>query len=494
MPGHKTRCKRSGQGLPDMACGWRRQWHRGNSMWDRYATLDFVTGIAQQIDISQLINVLYVNKRLLERYDIAIIGGGILGTCISYWISSLFDTNLCLLEKEPDVAMHASGRNTGVVHSPFYIHPGTRKVLTKASVLSHNMWEHLAKSRSVPWKKTGVLELALDEKQHGKLEKYMKWGERNGIPPNSLNLLDAQQVSDIEPNIRCHSAIHCGCEVSTDFGHLTKTLRHMSANNGTNFLLGTNVTDINRKGCQISLKDGPDICADFVINCAGGNSLDVARMFGLAMQYSDLHFRGEYWVADSGHKDLVGSTVYTVAEFEKYPFLDPHWIKRADGRTEVGPNAVPVPSPETYSGYLGDVATSVAKLGEILTGNALKLFYDPEFLSLISREWLSSISKTAMIDRVRRFIPHIKPEFFPSRGTAGIRSPVITPEGKFLPDVMEIEDECSFHIVNYNSPGATGAPAYSAFVVNRLYEAGFLGSMGSPKDVMWDFADTINQY
>ena len=126
---------------------------------------------------------------------------------------------------------------------------------------------------------------------------------------------------------------------------------------------------------------------------------------GVAKEYSDLHFRGEYWVADPRYRDLVKSTIYTVAEFKGYPFLDPHWIKKADGETEIGPNAVPVPSPDTYEGYLGDISTSISKLKEIVTGNALKLLSDSEFLKMVSREWMSSLSKTAMVHRVQKFIP-----------------------------------------------------------------------------------------
>ncbi len=81
----------------------------------------------------------------MSKYDIAIIGGGILGTSISYWVSSLFDVNLCVIEKESDVAMHASSRNTGVVHSPFYLDPKTKKVLAKSALISYDMWEILAK-------------------------------------------------------------------------------------------------------------------------------------------------------------------------------------------------------------------------------------------------------------------------------------------------------------------------------------------------------------
>ncbi|MCH8860042.1 MAG: nucleotidyltransferase domain-containing protein [Thaumarchaeota archaeon] len=148
---------------------------------------------------------------------------------------------------------------------------------------------------------------------------------------------------------------------------------------------------------------------------------------------------------------------------------------------------------KSYSGYMGDISTSISKLKEIVTGNAIKLLADPEFLSLISKEWLSSISKTAMINRVQKFIPKIRPEYFPERGTAGIRTPLITPEGKFLPDVLELTTASSFHIINYNSPGATGAPAYSAFVVKKMQDQGLLDFTKNPKRSIWNFDNVLNQ-
>ena len=431
----------------------------------------------------------------MSKFNIAIIGGGILGTSISYWISSLYDVNQCVIEKEPKVAMHASSRNTGVVHSPFYLNPKTKKVLAKSALISYEMWEQLAKKTKVPWKKTGVLELALDEEQHKSLEEYMKWGDKNGIPEDDLELLDGKQVAKLEPNVTCHSAVSCRREVSTDYGLFTEEIKKESKRNGTEFLFKKNVRNItkNAKNSTIFFDDGSSVTADFVINCAGGNSLDIAQLMGLATEYSDLHFRGEYWVADAKYQDLVKSTIYTVAEFKGYPFLDPHWIKKANGQTEIGPNAVPVSSPEIYEGFIGDIGTSLLKIKDVVTGNAKKLFSDPDFISLISKEWLSAISKTAMIRRVQKFIPKIQPEFFSKRGTSGIRSPIITPEGKFLLDVMELENEHSFNIINYNSPGATGAPAYSAFIVKKLQEKGFLDFKQTENPSLWKFEDVLNQ-
>ncbi|HET6517874.1 MAG TPA: FAD-dependent oxidoreductase [Nitrosopumilaceae archaeon] len=427
----------------------------------------------------------------MTKYDIVVIGGGILGTSISYWLSTLYDLEICVVEKENDVAMHASSRNTAVVHSPFYLNPETKGVLAKSAIISYQMWEEMAKQCNVPWKKTGVYEIGFNDEQYQSLEEFMKWGEINGIPKEDLELLDGKEISKREPNVKCHSGVFCKREVATDFGAFTREIRNYSEENGTKFLLNHNVKSIKKN--TIILTNNSKISSNFVINCAGGNSLDIAQEMGLAREYSDLHFRGEYWIADPQYRDLVKSTIYTVAEFKGYPFLDPHWIKKADGETEIGPNAVPVPSPETYHGYLGDVGTSISKLKDIVTGNALKLLYDSQFLKMVSKEWMSSISKSAMVKRVQKFIPKVRPEYFSKRGTAGVRSPVITPKGKFLLDVMELENDNSFHILNYNSPGATGAPAYSAFIVKKLQERGFLDYALKKKKSIWNYDNVIDQ-
>ncbi|HSB57430.1 MAG TPA: FAD-dependent oxidoreductase [Nitrosopumilaceae archaeon] len=425
------------------------------------------------------------------KYDVVIIGGGILGTSISYWLSSLFEIRVCVIDKELDVGMHASSRNTGVVHSPFYLDPYKKK-LAKSAFLSYDLWKTLAEKRELPWKMVGTLEVALDEEQCKTLEKFMTWGVDNGIPRNDLELLDRNEVLKKEPNVSCHSAVFCKRDAVVDYGMFTRQLKKESERNGTNFLLKHTVRSI-EKGNKINLENNTNVEADLIINCAGGNSLDVAKMFGIAQEYADLHFRGEYWIAQKEHSNLVRTNVYSVAEFKDFPFLDPHWIIRTDGRSEVGPNAVPVPSPETYSGYIGDAETLISKLSEIITGNAKKLLSNPDFISLISKEWLSSISKTVMIDRVKRFIPKIRSSFFSERGTAGIRTPIISPDGAFLPDVMELENEISYHILNYNSPGATGAPAYSAYIIKKLKEKGFLDYAENRKDRIWDFEKIVSQ-
>ena len=99
----------------------------------------------------------------MQKYDIAIIGGGILGTTISYWLSTLYDLKICVIEKECDVALHSSTRNSGVIHYPFYINSKQKKNFAKAAFLSHEMWKSLANEKKIPWVQGGTIEIALDE-------------------------------------------------------------------------------------------------------------------------------------------------------------------------------------------------------------------------------------------------------------------------------------------------------------------------------------------
>ena len=176
----------------------------------------------------------------MEKFDIAIIGGGVLGTTISYWISSVFDYRVCVIEKENGVAQHTSGRNTGVIHTPFYLDPEKKKIFAKTASASHNMWKELA-HRGNPeiektWKQVGTIEVALDERQHRTLEKYLEWGIKNGVPENELSLLDFNQLRQKEKNLDCYSGLFCSRDVSTNYNALTNNLKKISEIFGTIFL------------------------------------------------------------------------------------------------------------------------------------------------------------------------------------------------------------------------------------------------------------------
>ena len=415
---------------------------------------------------------------MTHNFDVIIIGGGILGTSISYFLSFLNKSKkIAVIEQAPSVAFHTSGRNTGKVHAPYLYNPEKKKLFAKAAFHGFEMWEEYSKLRDLPFKKDGVIEVALDQKGIKVLEKYLKWGKQNGLDKKDIELMDRTELKKIEPEINCEAALYVYRDGSADYSKFTSSVMKDSKQNGTKFLLDTKVTEIKKENSRwtITLNDEHTIFAKFLINAAGGEAVDIAHNAGVAENVTDVHFRGEYWKVPKEYSNLTKTSVYSVPEFPDYPFLDPHWIIRVDGSCEIGPNAVPVFSPYGYN-KAENIKEFIPKILEMLGSGARKAIFDKQFQELAMNEIQSSMSKSAMIDRVKRFLPKIDSEKITEKGTAGIRSSVIDENGKFVPDVILVDDETSFHILNYNSPGATGALPFSAHIVNHLNKTGILDS------------------
>ena len=242
---------------------------------------------------------------------------------------------------------------------------------------------------------------------------------------------------------------------------------------------------------SITTNQGKEIKAEYLVNVAGGNSMDIAQMMGVAQGYTDMHFRGEYWQAPPEYHNLTKLSIYSVPKHPEYPFLDPHWIVRADDRREVGPNAIPVFGPYAY-GWRRNLIDMLPKIMESSHTGARKIFFDRQFLSLVSTELRSSLSKTMMINRVREFLPQLKPSAFTQRGTAGIRSSVIDKTGRFVPDTLILERDSSLHVLNYNSPGATGALPMAANITSKIIRADVLQTSDKARS-LWDATEIADR-
>ncbi|MCJ2520555.1 MAG: FAD-dependent oxidoreductase, partial [Candidatus Thermoplasmatota archaeon] len=232
----------------------------------------------------------------MKPWDVAIIGGGILGTSIAYWFSTRYDARIAVIEQETDVAKHASGRNTGVIHRPFYLHPEKGRLFARSSLLSYDLWRRYAEERGLPWKEVGTLKLALRENEVNQLETYMRWAEENGMEEGEVELLDAEQVGNLEPHVKCVAALHVKKETAVDFGAFTRELRKDVEANGVRFLLKRRVLSLssNDEGVEMDVAGSREPHqAKYVINCAGGDAMDLAHSLGAGLEYTDLHFRGE---------------------------------------------------------------------------------------------------------------------------------------------------------------------------------------------------------
>ena len=429
-------------------------------------------------------------------YDIVIIGGGILGTSISYFLSFLNKSKkIAVIEQADKVAAHTSGRNTGKVHAPYLYNPEKKKLFAKAAFHGYEMWEEYSKLKKLPFKKDGVIEIATDQKGIKVLEKYLKWGKQNGLEDKDIELMDKDEIKKIEPEIKCEAALYVYRDGSADYSIFTNALIDDSKNNNTELFLNSKVTKIKKENEKwvITLNDGHQMFTKFLINAAGGESIDIAHNVGIAKNLTDVHFRGEYWRVPKEYNTLTKTSVYSVPAFPDYPFLDPHWIIRVDGSCEIGPNAVPVFSPYGYN-KIENIKEFVPKMIEMLNSGARKAVFDKQFQELAINEIQSSMSKTTMINRVKKFLPKIDPNKITEKGTAGIRSSIIDEKGKFAPDVILLNDDISYHILNYNSPGATGALPFSAYIINNLNKMGLFESEDMDAQCgPWKFSEIIEK-
>jgi (S)-2-hydroxyglutarate dehydrogenase len=221
---------------------------------------------------------------------VAIIGGGVLGTSIAYFLSahSKNPESVVLLEQEKNIAQHTSSRNTGKVHAPFLYDPAKKKTFAKAASLGYEMWQTYSERKRLPFKPDGVLEVALDDKGVERLHKYMEWGEANGLAKSELQLLEKGEVAKMEPNVRCSSAIYCSKDASVNYGALTLALLQEIQSFGCKLLLGHMAMQISYEQDVYSIitNQGEQVRAEYLVNAAGGNSMDIAHLTGVAASYT----------------------------------------------------------------------------------------------------------------------------------------------------------------------------------------------------------------
>ena len=421
-----------------------------------------------------------------DSYDVTVIGGGIIGCAIAYFLSIVTESSIIVIEQEKNVGLHTSSRNTGKVHAPLYYNPDKKSSTAFYALKGFDMLKRYCNLHKLPFKEDGVIEVAINERQIDTLHKHVQWAHKNGLKNEDVKFLNKDEILQIEPNVKCQAAIVCFRDASTDYSLINQKLMEDAIRFGckTSFQNkfkavhpNTNV-DANRKMTIIGTVK--DITTDYIINATGGNSLDIAHNLGLAREYTDLHFRGEYWIAPQKYSNLTKRSIYSAPRYTEYPFLDPHWIIRSDGRCEVGPNAVPVFGPYSYDLY-DNLKNAVPKIFESANLGLLKLVLNKQFLRLVSDEFLSSIFKTNMINRVRKFLPCLNPSDFKQRGRAGIRSLLVDKNGNFVSESLLVEDESSLHILNYNSPGATGVLPVAIDIVKELVQKNMVNGNVSRK-------------
>ena len=401
------------------------------------------------------------------KYDLVVVGAGILGSSISYFATEN-GLKVALVERENEPGLHSTFRNTGVIHRPFYLNPLKRKASALAASRSYEFFKKFAEERSLFWNPVGTLEVALDEKGEEAVESYKAWAVENGMEESEFEVLDRNEIKKIEPNVKAPKGFWSKTDAVVNFKQFSDAFVLHSKSKGADLYFGCSAKRIEAEGKVYCISGEKEIELEgkAVVSAAGAESFRFAQLNGLK-GYAQLHFRGDYWRLSEEKGSLFRRNIYTVPRFTNFPFLDPHIVKRHTGGTEVGPNAFLVPGPYDYEGFISKIVKNLKGTGEGPLGLKLRLVLNGELIKLIVSDWSVSLFKSSLIRRLSKFVEGIKSSDVIGRGISGIRHNLISKEGFVQEPLFYIKDRALF-VLNYNSPGATGSPWYASVILAVL--------------------------
>jgi glycerol-3-phosphate dehydrogenase len=297
-----------------------------------------------------------------KAYDVAVIGGGVVGCAIARELSR-YQLSVVLLEKESDVARGTSGKNSGVVHTGFNVPKGSVKA--RLNVLGAGMFEAMCTSLNVPFKRVGKLVVALTAAEAPDLEKLKALGDANGVP--DLEIIDSAQIKRMEPNISGYAAMNAPTAAITCPFRFTIALAESAVANGADIVLQAGVKGISGTLGEFSIRTTRGtVRSKLVVNAAGLYADQVARLAGVR-RYRIYPCRGEYLIIDKARSDLISRMIYPVPP-KGGSGLGVHLTPTIDGNILIGPSAAYVRS-KTCDGTTGAMARQLLKEArELLPG------------------------------------------------------------------------------------------------------------------------------
>ena len=389
-----------------------------------------------------------------KRYDVAIIGAGVVGCALAVELARRFGSVL-LLDKEEAVGFHTSGRNSGVVHSGFNPKPGTLKA--RLCVEGSRLIRQYCKERGVPCEQVGTYVVAVDEAQAPALEELKRKGEKNGV--QGIESLPIEQVREREPNVKGVAAMYSPTGAIVDSQALTRSLADDAVKAGATLALGQEVTRIEEKPDMVEITTRQNVYgARVVVNCAGLHADRLAHMMGVGREYTIAPFRGEYFVVRRSGPPLVRSMVYPMPHPE-VPFLGVHLTRTVSGSVLIGPNAVPAFGREAYRRNQVQWSDLAEMAGHKGIWNAF--LRNHELVGVAWNELRHSCSKPHFWREACRLVDGLKLDELALESRVGIRPQLIRSNGQLLDDLVIESTARSIHILNVVSPGMTSSIAFA---------------------------------
>jgi L-2-hydroxyglutarate oxidase len=367
---------------------------------------------------------------------------------------------ITLLDKEPRVAGHQTGHNSGVIHSGIYYKPGSYKA--RLCVEGARLMTEFCDAHGIGWERCGKVIVATEESERPRLQALYERGTANGVP--GLKMVSGEEVREHEPNCRAVEGLLSPHTGIVDYVQVAEKMAALVSERGVEIRTGARVHAIRRAGDSLVLETGQGpVEAGHLINCAGLHSDRVAEMMGIRPEVRIIPFRGEYYMLRPERRSLVRNLIYPVPD-PQFPFLGVHFTRTVHGDVEAGPNAVLAFAREGYT------------LGTVRPGDIAGLLAYRGFWAMVRKYWrmgsyemYRSASKAAFVRSLQRLVPAVQGEDI-ERGGAGVRAQAVTPDGALVDDFRIAVAEGAVHVINAPSPAATASLAIGRHIASLAAE------------------------
>ncbi len=390
--------------------------------------------------------------------EVLVIGGGVIGLAAAYNLTQLYPhKSVVVLEKEPDLARHQSGRNSGVLHSGIYYPPGSLKAVNcragKAAM------QEFCDREGIDYKICGKVIVAVDAAELPALQVIYERGRANGL---NCELISQARLRELEPYAAGVGAIHVSDTGIVDFGRVCARLADLIRGKGHEIMTGVEVTAWRETARETVVQTtAGEFRPRYLINCAGLHSDRVASMGSQPLAVKIIPFRGEYFKLKPEAEKFCHSLIYPVPD-RRFPFLGVHFTRKISGEVKCGPNAVLAWAREGY------------RQSDVRLRDLFESLTYPGFLRIAARYWRTgawemwrSLSQGAFIKALQRLVPEVSREHL-APYPAGVRAQAVTANGVIVDDFAFLESARVVNVINAPSPGATASLSIGRVVVEKL--------------------------
>lgn len=388
-----------------------------------------------------------------SNFDIIVVGGGIVGLATAYKLTIQNpNKTILVLEKEKEVAMHQTARNSGVIHSGIYYKPGSYKA--RNCVSGRRELVSFVKEHNIPHDICGKVIVATHESELAHMNKVFNNGLANGV--EGIELIDTAKIKEIEPHCEGIAGIWVPCTGIIDYADVARKYVELihAKNNGSKVLTSHKVIGFEKVGDTTNvITERGSFNGKYIISCAGLQADRITKKDGVKTDSAIVGFRGDYYDLTEKGRSKVKNLIYPVPN-PKFPFLGVHYTRMIKGGVECGPNAVFVFDREGYS----KTAFSLKDTMEAFGFKGTWKFFAKHWRFGLD-EYRGAFSQAYFLKRLQKLIPSLEmDDIEPAR--CGIRAMALGPEGEMLDDFKIEYQGNSMHVINSPSPAATASLAY----------------------------------